>query len=99
LRNFFGPNQILLQHKILIGTYLLVPSFFMVCLLAENKKYQLNKTTILLSSLKLSLIKFYNIYRCALYQFVLYLSFITVIIDMHAEYMNNNKSYSALLST
>ncbi len=91
---FFGPNHILLQHKILIGASLLVPSFYMVGLLAVKKKYQLNKTAILLSSLKLSLVIFYTFIDVP-YTYLFYTSsFITMIIVMHAEYVNNNKSYS-----
>jgi hypothetical protein len=91
---FFGPNQILLQHQILIGASLLVPSLYMIALLALKKRYALNKTAILLSTLKLSLVLFYTFIDVP-YTYLFYTSsFITMIIVMHAEYVSSNKSYS-----
>ena len=77
---FFGPNHILLQHQILIGASLIVPSIYMIGLLVLKQKYQLNNTAILLSTLKLSLVVFYTFIDVP-YTYLFYTSsFISMII-------------------
>ena len=91
---FFGPNHILLQHQILIGASLIVPSIYMIGLLVLKQKYQLNNTAILLSTLKLSLVVFYTFIDVP-YTYLFYTStFISMIIVMHAEYVKSDRSYS-----
>jgi len=91
---FFGSNHILLQHQILIGASLIVPSIYMIGLLVLKQKYQLNNTAILLSTLKLSLVVFYTFIDVP-YTYLFYTSsFISMIIVMHAEYVKSDRSYS-----
>jgi hypothetical protein len=82
---FFGPQHILLQHKLLVLLSILTPSLFMFGLISVRKKYALKKTAILLSSLKFSLVIFYTFIDVP-YMYLFYTSsFLTMIILMHAE--------------
>ena len=90
---FFGANNIMLQHRMLIGLSLLVPSIYMSILLLIKKKYQFNKTAILLSSLKLSLVLFYTFIDVP-YTYLFYTStFLTMIIVMHANYEKSEATH------
>jgi hypothetical protein len=82
---FFGPQRILLQHKLLVFLSILTPSFFMLGLIYLRKKYALKRTAMLLSSLKFSLVIFYTFIDVP-YMYLFYTSsFLSMIILMHAE--------------
>jgi hypothetical protein len=91
---FFGQHFILLQHQMLIGFSLLLPTLYVGILVWLRKKYLLHKTAILLSSLKVSLVLFYTFIDVP-YTYLFYTSsFLTMIIVMHAAHEQPNQANS-----
>lgn len=60
MAKFFGPNNIKLQHRLLIGLSFTVPFLFVILAFWLRDKKQFNIHNISLATLKLSLVIFYN---------------------------------------
>jgi hypothetical protein len=58
---FFGPKNIVLQHRLLIFSALVFPTIFMIICLALSKSFQLQKEHLPIATLKITLVIFYTL--------------------------------------
>ncbi len=60
LAKFFGPNRIALQHQLLIGLSLIVPTIFMSAAILLKKRFQFNLLHLPIACLKITWVVFYS---------------------------------------